>query len=130
MRVAHHVIHQADLALGGCQGLERGADRVPIDDPMPLPAAWPAVRLVQGDVNAASLAISSNIETGVHQDAVDPRGRCRLAAELTAVRKRTEIGLLHEIVDIIAANESRGDAAQLTVRLDIRVSDRLRHVIS
>lgn len=78
---------------------------------MPLPASWSAVRLIEGDVKAASLPIASNIKTGVHQDAVDPRGRRRLPTESAAVRERTEIGLLHEIVDIISANESRRDAS-------------------
>jgi hypothetical protein len=76
---------------------------------MPVPASWLAVRLIEGDVKAAPLAIASNIKTGVHQDAVDPRGRCRLPTESAAVRERTEIGLLHEIVRILAANESRRD---------------------
>jgi hypothetical protein len=103
---------------------------VAINQPVPLSAPRPAVRLVQGDVNAAALPIPSDIETGVHQDAVDPGRRSRLTAKSVAMRDGAEISLLHQIIDILAADEARRDAAQLAVGVDIRIGERFRHVIS
>jgi len=58
------------------------------------------------------------------------RGRGRLTAESAAMRERPQIGFLHEVIDILAPDESCCHTAQLAVGVDVGLGERVCHVVS
>lgn len=124
MRVAHHVVHHAYVALDRFERCEGGSQRVTIDQSVPSPAAGKAARFVQLDMRAAPCSMSPHVETRVDQDAVDPGSLCGLASEVAASREGAHIGLLHHVFRLIAVDESGRNGSQLAVRLHVGVSER------
>jgi hypothetical protein len=126
----HDVVEDADLTLGRLEGVERRSQRVAIDQPVPLTLARPAVHVVEGDLDAAALTVAADVQAGIHQDAVNPGRRGCLAAESVAMRERPQIGLLHEVIHVLAADESCRHTAELPVGMEVGVAKRVCHVIS